>query len=113
MATDRVIQRLTVAAARADGEAEPLADATSSALLDRAATILTSMEGYSRGAIEMYTDDGCNRRDERGERSPVIGVHDPPGLEVRDDLFDNTSNLVDLGVELPAPSPAAPGGPAS
>jgi hypothetical protein len=30
----------------------------------------------------MQTDDGCDRCSERSEWSPVVGVHDPPGLEV-------------------------------
>jgi hypothetical protein len=30
-------------------------------------------------------------------------VHDPPGLEVRDDLFDDVADLVDLLIELLLP----------
>jgi len=30
-------------------------------------------------------------------------VHDPPGLEVRDDLFDDVTDLVDLLIELLLP----------
>ena len=30
-------------------------------------------------------------------------MHDPPGLEVRDDLFDDVADLVDLLVELLLP----------
>jgi len=30
-------------------------------------------------------------------------VHDPPGLEVRDDLFDDVADLVDLLFELLLP----------
>jgi hypothetical protein len=33
----------------------------------------------------------------------VIGVHDPPSLEVRDDLFDDVADLVDLLIELLLP----------
>ena len=32
--------------------------------------------------------------------SAVVGVHDPPGFEVRDDLFDDVADLVDLLIEL-------------
>ena len=42
-------------------------------------------------------------------RATVIGVHNPPGLEVRDDLLDHVSNLVYLSVELSSPSPEDPG----
>jgi hypothetical protein len=28
-------------------------------------------------------------------RAAVAGVHDPPGFEVRDDLFDYVADLVD------------------
>jgi hypothetical protein len=31
-------------------------------------------------------------------------VHDPPGLEVRDDLFDDVADLVDLLIELLLPT---------
>ena len=37
---------------------------------------------------------------ERVQRAPVVGVHDSPGLEVRDDLFDDVTDLVDLLIEL-------------
>ena len=30
-------------------------------------------------------------------------MHDPPGLEVRDDLFDDVTDLVDLLIELLLP----------
>ena len=30
-------------------------------------------------------------------------MHDPPGLEVRDDLFDDVADLVDLLIELLLP----------
>jgi hypothetical protein len=33
----------------------------------------------------------------------VVGAHDPPGLEVRDDLFDDVVDLVDLPIELLLP----------
>jgi hypothetical protein len=33
-------------------------------------------------------------------RAPIIGVHDSPGLEVRDDLFDDVADFVDLRIEL-------------
>ena len=35
--------------------------------------------------------------------SPVIGAHDPPGLEVRDDLLDHVTKPIDLRVVLPLP----------
>ncbi len=36
-------------------------------------------------------------------RTPVVGVHDPPGLEVRDYLLDHPADLVDLSVKLLLP----------
>ena len=37
---------------------------------------------------------------ERVQRAPIVGVHDSPGLEVRDYLFDDIADFVDLFVEL-------------
>ena len=34
------------------------------------------------------------------QRASIVGVHDSPGLEVRDDLFDDVADFVDLLVEL-------------
>jgi hypothetical protein len=34
------------------------------------------------------------------QSAPIVGVHDSPGLEVRDDLFDDVTDLVDLLIEL-------------
>lgn len=43
----------------------------------------------------------------------VVGVHDPPGLEVRDDLLDDPAEFSDLGVEFffPVQEVAGPGFP--
>ncbi len=65
--------------------------------------IVAIIEGYSGHSIEVQSD---YRRDGRCEcfyRTPVVGVHDPPGLEVRDYLLDHPANLVDLCVELLLP----------
>jgi len=45
---------------------------------------------------------------ERVQRAPIVGVHDSPSLEVRDDLFDDVADFVDLFVEL-FPNPAGSG----
>ena len=37
---------------------------------------------------------------ERVQRTAIVGVHDPPGLEVRNDLFDDVADFVDLFIEL-------------
>jgi hypothetical protein len=37
---------------------------------------------------------------EGAQRAPIVGVHDSPGLEVRDDLFDDVTDFVDPLVEL-------------
>jgi hypothetical protein len=39
----------------------------------------------------------------------VVGVEDPPGLEVRDGLFDQIPDLVDGGVEFLLPVQQIPG----
>jgi hypothetical protein len=40
---------------------------------------------------------------ELGEPALGLGMHDPPDLEVGDDLFDDIADLVDLLVELLLP----------
>ena len=35
--------------------------------------------------------------------SAVVGVHDPPGFEVRNDLLDDVADLIDLLIELLLP----------
>jgi hypothetical protein len=40
---------------------------------------------------------------ERLDWSPVIGVHDPPGREVRDGLLDHVTKIIDLRVVLLLP----------
>jgi hypothetical protein len=37
---------------------------------------------------------------EGDQGTPIVGVYDSPGLEVRDDLFDDVADLVDLLIEL-------------
>ena len=34
------------------------------------------------------------------QRAPIVGVHDFPGLEVSDDLFDDVTDLVDLLIKF-------------
>jgi LmbE family N-acetylglucosaminyl deacetylase len=70
--------------------------------------IAALMEAYSRQRVEQQSDGGGNRRGEALEGAPVVGVEDPPGLQVGDDSFDYSSSSVDCGVEvfLPVEKPA-------
>src|SRR5687767_3718170 len=58
--------------------------------------------------VEVQRDDSRDGLGEGLERAPVIGVHDSPGLEVRDDSLDDVANLVDLLVEFPLPVQQVP-----
>src|SRR6266498_2214233 len=60
-------------------------------------------EGYSGHSVEMQADYSGDSCFECSDGAPVIGVHDPPGLEVRDYLLDHPADLIDLRVEFLLP----------
>src|SRR5947207_14075660 len=66
-------------------------------------------EAYSGHAVEVQTNYRRNCCRERVDGPPVVGVHDPPVLEMRDCLLDHPADLVDLGIKffLPAEQLAA------
>src|SRR5215207_9805108 len=67
--------------------------------------------GYSAcQLVEVQRYDSRGGLGEGLERAPVVGVHDSPGLEVRDDLLDNPADLVDLLIEFFLPGQQAPVG---
>src|SRR5213079_641932 len=70
---------------------------------------LGSLEAYSDHAVEVQTNYRRNCCRERVDGPPVVGVHDPPVLEMRDCLLDHPADLVDLGIKffLPAEQLAA------
>src|SRR6266487_4588051 len=61
------------------------------------------LEGYSGHSVEMQADYSGDSCFECSDGAPVIGVHDPPGLEVRDYLLDHPADLIDLRVEFLLP----------
>jgi len=72
-------------------------------VLKQDASTFAFNEAYSGHTVEVHTDYRRDGRRERLERSTVIGVHDPPVLEVRDYLLDHPADLVDLCIELLLP----------
>jgi hypothetical protein len=58
------------------------------------------IEGYSRFPPKVQTNNGCDGCSERVYRATVIGMHDPPSFEIRDDPLDHGTDLVDLLVEF-------------
>src|SRR5665811_538787 len=58
------------------------------------------MEGYSQcHPVELKGDDRGDGLSECLQGSAVVGVENPPGLEIGDAAFDLVANRVDLGVE--------------
>src|SRR6266516_5123678 len=73
------------------------------ASLQKCRPITAEIEGYSGHSVEMQADYSGDSCFECSDGAPVIGVHDPPGLEVRDYLLDHPADLIDLRVEFLLP----------
>src|SRR5579875_3149073 len=67
------------------------------------APIGAANEGYSGHSVKLQADHCGNGFRECLDWAPVVGVHSPPGLEVRDYLLDDPADLVHLAVELLLP----------
>ena len=83
---------------RDHGESKLTARKHVGALLDiKPATLRNWIEAEQRAARPASLDT-----------TNSVGVRDPPGLEVRDDLFDHVTDLVDLRVERLLPVQQVP-----
>jgi hypothetical protein len=63
-------------------------------------TLPLENEAYSRHSVEVQPDNGRDSGVKGIERAAVVGVRNPPGLEMRNDLLDHVSNLVYLSIEF-------------
>jgi hypothetical protein len=55
-----------------------------------------AIEAYSRHPVEVQSDNGWDGGVKGIERPAIVSMHNPPGLEVRNDLFDHVPDLVYL-----------------
>jgi hypothetical protein len=66
------------------------------------------MEAYSRYLVKVQPDNGGDSGVKGIERATVIRVHNPPGLEIDDNLLDHVPDPV-YRVLNSFPSPRNPG----